>query len=50
MSEVRTAIRMMRKNKAVEPDGVVIKMIDLEDYGVDRLTEVINRIYDGKFP
>ena len=51
-SEVRTAIRMMRKNKAAGPDGVVTEMIDaLEDYGVDKMTEVINKIYDdGKFP
>jgi len=51
-SEVRSAIRMMRKNKAAGPDGVVVEMIDaLEDYGVDKLTKVINNIYDdGKFP
>jgi len=51
-SEVRTAIRMMKKNKAAGPDGVVTEMIHaLEDYGVDKLTEVINKIYeDGKFP
>ena len=51
-SEVRTAIKMMRKNKAAGPDGVVIEMIEtLEEYGVDKLTEIINKIYDdGKFP
>ena len=39
-SEVRTAIRMMRRNKAAGPDGVVIEMIDaLEDYGVEKLTQ-----------
>ena len=43
---------MMRKNKAAGPDGVVIEIIEaLEEYGVEKLTEVINKIYDdGKFP
>ena len=51
-SEVRTAIKMMQKNKAAGPDGVVIEMIEaLEEYGVEKLTEIINKIYDdGKFP
>ena len=51
-SEVRTVIKMMRKNKAAGPDGVVIEMIEaLEEYGVEKLTEIINKIYDdGKFP
>ena len=51
-SEVRTAIKMMRKNKSAGPDGVVIEMIEaLEEYGVEKLTEIINKIYnDGKFP
>ncbi|XP_071956957.1 uncharacterized protein [Antedon mediterranea] len=43
---------MWRKNKAAGPDGVVIEMIGaLEEYGVEKLTEVINKIYeDGSFP
>ena len=51
-SEVRTAIKMMKRNKAAGPDGVVIEMIDaLEEFGVEKLTDVINKIYeDGKFP
>jgi len=51
-SEVRAAIKKMRKNKAAGPDGIIVEMIDaLEDYGVEKLTEVINKIYDdGKFP
>ena len=51
-SEVRTAIKMMRKNKAAGLDGVVIEMIEaLEEYAVEKLTEIINKIYDnGKFP
>ena len=51
-SEVRTAIKMMRKNIAAGPDGVVIEMTEaLEEYGVEKLTEIINKIYDdGRFP
>ena len=51
-SEVRTAIKMMRNYKAAGPDGIVIEMIEaLEEYGVEKLTEIINKIYDdGKFP
>ena len=50
-SEVRTAIKMMRKNKTAGLDGVVIEMIEvLEEYGVEKLIEIINKIYDnGKF-
>ena len=50
-SEVRIVIKMMRKNKAAGTDEVVIEMIEaLEEYGVEKLTE-INKIYhDGKFP
>ena len=42
----------MKKNKAAGPDGVVTEMFEaLEEYGVDRLTEFINKIYnDGTFP
>ena len=50
--EVRTVIKMMRRNKAAGPAGVVTEMIEaLEEYGVEKLTEIINKIYDdGKFP
>eukprot|EP00057_Strongylocentrotus_purpuratus_P027795 XP_011682269.1 PREDICTED: RNA-directed DNA polymerase from mobile element jockey-like [Strongylocentrotus purpuratus] len=52
LSEVRSAISVMKRNKAAGPDGVVIQMDEaLENYGVIKLTEVINKIYDdGKFP
>ena len=51
-SKVRTPIKMMRKNKAAGLDGVVIEMIEaLGEYIVEKLTEIINKIYDdGKFP
>ena len=42
----------MRRNKSPDPDGVVIEMIDaLEEYGVEKLTDVINKNYEvGQFP
>ena len=51
-SEVRTAIKMMKKNKAAGPDGVVIEMIEaLKEYGVEKLTKITSMIYhSGKFP
>ena len=51
LSEVRSAISMMKRNKAAGPDGVVMEMVEaLENYGVMKLTEVINKIYDdGSF-
>ena len=51
-SEVRTAIAKMRKNKAAEPDEIVVEMVTaLDEFGIDQLTGVINEIYDsGKIP
>ncbi|XP_030834435.1 uncharacterized protein LOC115921264 [Strongylocentrotus purpuratus] len=52
LSEVRSPISVMKRNKADGPDGVVMEMVEaLENYGVMKLTEVIINIYgDGKFP
>jgi len=34
---------MMRRNKAVGPDGIVAEMLEaLEEYGVEKLTDIIN--------
>ena len=51
-SEVGEAIRRMKSNKAAGPDGIVTEMVvALEDFGIKKLTEVINQIYkDGQFP
>ena len=47
-SEVQTAINMMRRNRAAGPDGIVVEMLEaLEEYGVEKLTDIINRIYHG---
>ena len=51
-AEVSTAIKKMRKNKATGPDGIVIEMIEaLEEYGIDKVTDVVNKTYDDEnFP
>ncbi|XP_042883267.1 uncharacterized protein LOC122260182 [Penaeus japonicus] len=51
-SEVRVAIGKMKKNKAPGPDKIVTEMIKaLDEFGIDKMTEVINEIYDsGEIP
>ena len=43
---------MMRRNKAAGPDRIVVEMLEaLEEYGVGKLTDIINKICDdGEFP
>ncbi|GFR82666.1 hypothetical protein ElyMa_000632200 [Elysia marginata] len=50
--EVRAAIRKMKAGKATGPDGVAVEMIEaLEEYGVEKLTSILNEIYDtGEIP
>ena len=46
-SETQTAIKMMRRNKAAGPDGIVVEMLEaLEEYGVEKLTDIIHKMYD----
>ncbi|GFR59542.1 hypothetical protein ElyMa_001797200 [Elysia marginata] len=49
---VRAAIRKMKAGKATGPDGVAVEMIEaLEEYGVEKLTSLLNEIYDtGEIP
>ncbi|XP_037794114.1 uncharacterized protein LOC119589587 [Penaeus monodon] len=51
-SEVRAAVNNMKRNKAAGPDKIVTEMIvPLEEFGIEKLTDVINEIYDsGEFP
>ena len=51
-SEVRTAVTMMNKGKSAGPDGIVTEMIEaLEDFGIEELTKIINKIYEeGNIP
>ena len=50
--EVRATLCKMKRNKAAGPDGVVIEMIlTLEDFGIDKLTEILNEVYNsGEIP
>ncbi|GFR98655.1 LINE-1 retrotransposable element ORF2 protein [Elysia marginata] len=50
--EVRAVIREMKAGKATGPDGVAVEMIEaLEEYGVEKLTSLLNEIYDtGEIP
>ena len=51
-SEVRAVVAKMRKNKAAGPDEIMTEMImALDEFGIEKLTEVINEIYDsGEIP
>jgi len=47
-SEVEAALRKMKKNKAAGPDEIVTEMLtSLEDFGKEKLTEMMNEIYDS---
>ena len=51
-SEVRAALQKMKRKKAAGPDEVIMEMIDaLEDFGIEKLTKVLNVVYDsGEIP
>ena len=45
--EVREAMRKMKKGKANGPDGLSIELIEaLEEYGIEKVTTLLNEIYD----
>ena len=50
--EIKKALNHMAKGKAAGPDGVVVEMLTaLEDFGVNRITRLVNKIYaEGHFP
>ena len=51
-SEAQTAIKKMKRDKTAGPDEIVTEMItSLEEYGVSKVTDIINEIYDtGEIP
>jgi len=51
-SEVVSALKKMERNKAAGPDEIVTEMLtSLEDFGMEKLTELINKIYNsGEIP
>ncbi|GFO17897.1 endonuclease-reverse transcriptase [Plakobranchus ocellatus] len=50
--EVQAAIRKMKTGKATGSDGISVELIEaLGDYGVDKVTTLLNEIYDtGQIP
>lgn len=52
ISEVRSALSKMKRNKAMGPDEIATEMIvALDEFGLEKLTEIINEIYDsGEVP
>jgi hypothetical protein len=45
-SEVERAIKTTGKGKAAGPDGITVEMIEaLEEFGIDKLTDLFNDIY-----
>uniref|UniRef100_A0A3P8SQG9 Reverse transcriptase domain-containing protein n=1 Tax=Amphiprion percula TaxID=161767 RepID=A0A3P8SQG9_AMPPE len=51
-SEVRAAMHKMKKNKAAGPDGITVEQLTaLDEFGIDKVTEIMNQIYDsGEIP
>ena len=51
-SEMRAAMTKMKRNKTAGPDEIVIEVVTaLEDIGIEKVTEVINEIYNtGEIP
>ena len=46
--EVRAALEKMTKNKTAGPDEIVIEMLTaLEEFGIEKLTDLVNEIYDS---
>ncbi|XP_047482487.1 uncharacterized protein LOC125034631 [Penaeus chinensis] len=51
-SEKKAAVGKVKKNKAAGPDEIVTEMVTaMEDFGIEKLTNVINDIYgSGEIP
>ncbi|MGX9987587.1 reverse transcriptase domain-containing protein [Soonwooa purpurea] len=51
-SEVEAALAKLKRNKAPGPDGIVAEMMTaLDDFGIEKLTEITNGIYNsGEIP
>lgn len=47
-TKVEVAMAKLNRNKAVGPDGIVTEMlIALDDFGIEKITEIINEIYNN---
>ena len=51
-SEVAYGLKCMSRGKAAGPDGLMVEMFEaLGDFGIKRITQLANKIYDeGRFP
>ena len=48
-SQVNGAVRKMKRNKVTGPDEIAVEFIrNLKDFGVEKLTELLNEIYDTR--
>ena len=48
-SEVEAALKKRKRNKAAGPDEIVTEMlISLDNFGKEKLTEIINGMYDSR--
>ena len=46
-AEVRAALAKMKRNKAADPDEIVTDILTaLGNFGIEKLTEFINDVYD----
>ena len=50
--EIGAAIRKMKLGKATGPDSISVKLLKgLSNYGIDKITTLLNEIYDtGQIP
>ena len=46
-SDIQEALKKMKRHKAARPDEIVTELItSLEEYGVNKVVDTINEIYD----
>ena len=47
-NEIVAAMRKMKSGKATGPDSISVELLEaLEDYGIDKITTLLNQIYDS---
>ena len=47
-NEIVAAMRKMKSSKATGPDSISVELLEaLEDYGIDKITTLLNQIYDS---
>lgn len=47
-TQVEAALAKLNRNKAAGPEGILTEMLTaLDDFGIDKITEITNEIYSG---